>query len=152
MSTTDRIERETVIEAPVGHVWAMLTEAQHLGRWFADAGAEIDLRPGGDLTLHWAEHGSARGRIEDVVPEQRLVLRWAPFKEPGGGEPTDGNSTRIEFTLSAEGDATRLRVVESGFDALDCSPEQRAANRASNTEGWAYELGHLREHAVHARA
>ena len=43
----DQIERETVIAAPVERVWALLTEAEHLGRWFGDAGAEIDLRPGG---------------------------------------------------------------------------------------------------------
>ena len=37
----DKIERETFIAAPVERVWALITEAEHLGRWFGDAGAEI---------------------------------------------------------------------------------------------------------------
>jgi uncharacterized protein YndB with AHSA1/START domain len=45
----DRIERKALINAPQERVWELLTEAEHLGRWFGDAGAEIDLRPGGRI-------------------------------------------------------------------------------------------------------
>ena len=62
----DTIEREVQIDAPVEHVWALLTQAEHLGTWFGDAGAEIDLRPGGMLSLSWEEHGTAHGRVERV--------------------------------------------------------------------------------------
>jgi uncharacterized protein YndB with AHSA1/START domain len=41
----EQIERETVIAAPVERVWALLTEAEHLGRWFGDAGAESTCGP-----------------------------------------------------------------------------------------------------------
>ena len=147
MQVPDQIEREVVIEAPVERVWALITEAEHLGAWFADSGAEIDLRPGGALVMHWAEHGTARGRIERIEPQRLLSLRWAPFTEPGGAEPTEGNSTLVEFTLAAEDDGTRLRVVESGFAALACSDEQKLENLEGNTEGWTMELGHLVEYA-----
>jgi uncharacterized protein YndB with AHSA1/START domain len=143
----DEIERETVINAPVERVWELVTEAEHLGRWFGDAGAEIDLRPGGAMVLRWAEHGTARGRVVTVEPPTRFAYRWAPFKDPAGGEPVEGNSTLVEFTLQREGDATRLRVVETGFAALAASEEQRAKNAGSNTEGWAHETGELREYA-----
>ena len=145
--TPDQIERETTIEAPVERVWELLTQAEHVGRWFGDAGAEIDLRPGGELVMHWREHGSSRARIEAVEPHSRFSYRWAPYKDPGGDEPVEGNSTLVEFTLAAEGNATRLRVVESGFAALACSDEQRAANLEGNTEGWAAELGELADYA-----
>ena len=56
--SVDQIERETTIEAPVERVWALLTEPEHVGRWFGDAGAEIDLRPGGEMVMRWAEHGA----------------------------------------------------------------------------------------------
>ena len=79
---TDQIERETVINAPVERVWELITEAEHLGRWFGDAGAEIDLRPGGAMVLRWAEHGTSRGRVVAVEPHTRFSYRWAPFKEP----------------------------------------------------------------------
>jgi uncharacterized protein YndB with AHSA1/START domain len=143
----DQIERETVINAPVERVWTLITEAEHLGRWFGDAGAEIDLRPGGAMVLRWSEHGTALGRVVAVEPRTRFSYRWAPFKDPGGDEPVDGNSTLVEFTLQPEGDATRLRVVESGFASLATSEQQRAENLNGNTEGWAYETGELREYA-----
>ena len=143
----DRIERETVISAPVERVWELITDAEHLGRWFADAGAEIDLRPGGAMVLRWTDHGTSRGRVVEVEPRTRFSYRWAPFKDPGGDEPVEGNSTLVEFTLHPERDATRLRVVESGFASLATSDEQRAKNLSSNTEGWKQETGELREYA-----
>lgn len=143
----DQIEREIVIDAPVQRVWELITQAEHLGRWFGDAGAEIDLRPGGALVLRWAEHGTSRGRVVAVEPHSRFSYRWAPFKDPGGEEPVEGNSTLVEFTLAPAGDGTRLRVVESGFASLDTSDERRAQNVEGNTRGWELETDELREYA-----
>lgn len=143
----DQIERDTVINAPLERVWELITEAEHLGRWFGDAGAEIDLRPGGAMVLHWSEHGTSHGRVVAVEPRTRFAYRWAPFKDPGGEEPVDGNSTLVEFTLAPEGDGTRLRVTESGFASLATSDDQRAKNHSGNTEGWKFEIGELQEYA-----
>jgi uncharacterized protein YndB with AHSA1/START domain len=147
----DSIEREVVIEAPVERVWELVTKAEHLGRWFGDAGAEVDLRPGGALELRWTKD-QARGRVEAVEPPRLFAFRWAPFEDPGGAQPTDDNSTRVEFTLSEEGDGTRLRVVESGFDALATSEEQRRSNLEGNTDGWRQELGELQDYATRVAA
>jgi uncharacterized protein YndB with AHSA1/START domain len=144
--TTDAIEREVLVEAPIERVWATITEAEQIGAWFGDAGAEVDLRPGGTMTVHWAEHGSVEATIVAVDPPTTFSYCWAPFKDPAGKQPTAGNSTLVQFTLDAQGDSTLVRVVESGFAALDCSDEQRAANAAGNTEGWQIELGHLEQH------
>ena len=61
----ERIEREIVIEAPIDVVWAVLTEPEHVAGWFSDL-AEIDLRPGGEATFDWREHGPARAWVERV--------------------------------------------------------------------------------------
>ena len=148
MTVSDQIEREVVIYAPVERVWELVTEAEHLGRWFGDAGAEIDLRPGGAMVLRWAEHGANHGRVVAVEPHTRFSYRWAPFRDPGGEEPVEGNSTLVEFTLAPEGDGTRLRVVESGFASLATTEQQRAENLEGNTEGWRLELGELQEYAA----
>lgn len=63
-----------------------------------------------------------------VVPRLKAVS--------AGQELTEGNSTVVEFTLSAEGDKTRRTVVESGFAALAVSEEVRATTVANLTEGW----------------
>jgi uncharacterized protein YndB with AHSA1/START domain len=148
----DQIERETVINAPVERVWELITTAEHLGRWFGEAGAEIDLRPGGELVLRWSEEEASRGRVVAVEPRARFAFRWAPFADPGGDEPVEGNSTLVEFTLRAEQGSTLLRVVESGFASLATSDVQRAKDRDGNTEGWGLKTDALRTYAERVAA
>jgi uncharacterized protein YndB with AHSA1/START domain len=137
----DQIEREIVIAAPVSRVWAALTEADQIGTWFGDAGAEIDPRPGGALTIRWQDHGAFHSTIERIEPERYFSWRWA---HAAGERPRPGNSTLVAFTLTPEGDGTRLRVVESGFQALEMTDDERANNVADNTRGWREELEELR--------
>jgi uncharacterized protein YndB with AHSA1/START domain len=139
-----QIERETLIAAPVERVWSLLTEAEHVGSWFCDAGAEIDLRPGGAMVLRWTEHGTTHARVVDVEPHRRFSYRWAAEAE---SEQIEGNSTLVEFTLDATDEGTRLRVVESGFEELAVTDEQRRARVEDNTEGWEIQLGRVRERA-----
>ncbi|HSE80957.1 MAG TPA: SRPBCC domain-containing protein [Gaiellaceae bacterium] len=139
----DRIEREIFIDAPLETVWAIVTEPEHVGAWFSDS-AEIELRPGGDTTLTWEEYGSVRARVEKVEPPTSFSFRWA---RPVGAEPRAGNSTLVELSLSAEGEGTRLRVVESGFRELERSEEEKAKYAGENERGWEHELGELREYA-----
>ena len=145
----EKIERETVIAAPVERVWKLLTEADHLGSWFGDAGAEIDLRPGGAMALSWEEHGTVRARVERVEPHRLFSYRWASKMD---AEPEDGASTLVEFTLEPAGSGTVLRVVETGFAALDLPPEEQAKRADGNTEGWDYEMRDLSEYARSAEA
>jgi uncharacterized protein YndB with AHSA1/START domain len=139
-----QIERETMIAAPVERVWSLLTEAEHVGDWFCDAGAEIDLRPGGAMVLRWTEHGTTHARVVDVEPHRRFSYRWAAEAE---SEQIEGNSTLVEFTLDPTDEGTRLRVVESGFEDLAVTDEQRRARVEDNTEGWEIQLRRVRERA-----
>ena len=140
----ERIEREVLIEAPVDVVWAVVTEPDHVAGWFGDS-AEIDLRPGGKAVLTWEKHGSALARIEKVEPPHTFSFRWA---RPMGAEPGEDNSTLVEFNLSAEGEHTRLRVVESGFQTLDASEDEKATYAKENTQGWKAELDDLQEYVA----
>lgn len=139
----ERIEREVIIAAPVERVWAVVTQAEHIGTWFGDAGAEVDLRPGGLLVVAYKEHGKFRSRIEKVEPPRLFSFRAVVNGEQ---EPTPENSTLIEFTLFPEGNSTRLRVVESGFHSLGWPEEQKAKYVEGNIEGWSIELGHLQDY------
>jgi uncharacterized protein YndB with AHSA1/START domain len=143
----DRIERETTIAAPVERVWSVLTEAEHIGGWFTDAGAEIDLRPGGALVMRWQEYGMTRARVEAVEPPRRFAYRWTAHHAQEGAEPAEGNSTLVEFTLAPEGDGTRLRVVETGFASLDTSEDKVKSNYDDNVGGWQQMVEKAREYA-----
>jgi uncharacterized protein YndB with AHSA1/START domain len=144
MQVPDQIEREVLIDAPIERVWALVTEAEHFGAWFADSGAEIDLQPGGAMSLSWDEHGTVRARVERVERPRLFSYRWANAIDT---EPVEGRSTLVEFSLAPEGAGTRVRVVESGFASLDTSDEERLRQVDDNTKGWGIELGHLVEHA-----
>jgi uncharacterized protein YndB with AHSA1/START domain len=133
--TPDRIERDITIDAPVERVWSVLTEAEHIGGWFAERGAEIDLRPGGALIMHWNEWPTTTARVEAVEPPRRFAYRWTAH-HAAAEEPAEGNSTLVEFTLTPEGSSTRLRVVETGFAALATGEEQRKSNYDDNVGGW----------------
>jgi uncharacterized protein YndB with AHSA1/START domain len=146
---TDRIERDVLIAAPVERVWELITTAEHLGRWFGDAGAEIDLRPGGAMMLRWQSGDVLHGRVEAVEPPRRFAWRWLLT---GATEPTPATSTLTEFTLAAEADGTRVAVVESGFDGLDLEAAEKAERLASHETGWEFELGELAAHAAGAEA
>lgn len=139
-----QIEREIIIDAPVSRVWATITQPQHLGTWFGDNGAEVDLRPGGTMKISWKEHGSQLTTIERVEPERYFSWRWM---SPAGQTPNADNSTLVEFSLTPEGNGTRLRVVETGFDNLALSEEERVARYNDNTQGWREELNELRDYA-----
>lgn len=147
--STDLIEREVRIAAPVERVWALVTEAEHLGSWFGDAGAEVDLRPGGAMTLTWSEWGTTHARVERVEPPRLFSWRWLL---DGEDEPSEGNSTLVEFTLRADGGETLLKVVEAGFDGLDLPEEERRRRYASHTGGWQRELDELAAHALQPAA
>jgi len=145
----DRIEREILIEAPVDVVWGVVTEPDHIKQWFTDA-TELDLRPGGAGTLFWdekatcAESATAHLRVEAVEPPHRFAFRW---DFPQDAEPGPDNSLLVEFTLVAEGDSTRLRLVESGFDVLDRPADTKARYIDDHDHGWDLHLARLREYA-----
>jgi len=140
---TDRIESEIVINAPRDRVWAALTEAGHVANWFGDS-AEVDLRPGGRMVFGWKEYGNHYAVVERVERPGFFSYRWS---HGAGVEPAAGNSTLVEFTLTPEQSATRLRVVETGFASLAATEEEQATAVKENTEGWASELRELQAYA-----
>jgi uncharacterized protein YndB with AHSA1/START domain len=129
----DSIVREIVVAASVARVWEVLTRAEYVGRWFGADKAEIDLRPGGSFVMVWAEHGTGYARVEQVEEQALFSFRWAIEQ---GAEPAPGEETLVEFTLTPEGDGTRLTVVESGFSKLDRPAEKQEWHRERNVDGW----------------
>jgi uncharacterized protein YndB with AHSA1/START domain len=133
----DTIERTIHIDAPVERVWTIVTEPEHLGTWFGDAGAS---RAGDIITMAWKEYGEAELRIVREDAPHVFAFRW-DANDPGIGD------TLVEFTFTPEDSGTRLTVVESGWGDLRTSPERQAELRDGNTEGWQHELGDLERYA-----
>jgi uncharacterized protein YndB with AHSA1/START domain len=147
VGSEDRIEREITIAAPVERVWAVLTEPEHVGKWFGQGPpARIDLRPGGIMYLDHGQYGQFPTRIEKVDPPHYFAYRWASAYP--GQEATEHNSTLVEFTLTPDSDGTRLHLAESGFATLEVPEVTRAtASYESHSGGWTDVLAQMREHA-----
>lgn len=129
----EHITHDIFVAATPEKVWALLTEADQIARWFAFDGAEIDLRPGGVLTMTWKEHGVYTAIIDTVAPPHTFAYRWARLP---GELPGPGNSTLVTFTIHPEGDGVRLSVTESGFRDLDLPAAEQAAWAGDNQQGW----------------
>lgn len=131
--SADRIERDTLIAAPLERVWSLVAEP---GFWAAD---EANLsgtvaREGESMVARHSEHGDFPVRVEKVQPPTYVAYRWVSAFP--GEELREDNSTLVEFTLTPEGDKTRLRVVESGFAALATSEDNRRNVIKDHGGGW----------------
>jgi uncharacterized protein YndB with AHSA1/START domain len=142
--SADRIERETLIAAPLERVWSLVAEP---GFWVADKASlpGTVARAGESMVAKNSEVGDFPVRVEKVEPPTYLAYRWASAFP--GEELREDNSTLVEFTLTQEGDQTRLRVVESGFAALAGSEELRGRAVQDNSGGWPLELDALKARA-----
>jgi uncharacterized protein YndB with AHSA1/START domain len=125
-----RIERETLIAAPLQRVWSLVTEP---GFWVGGPTTGTPARVG-ESVIAKNEYGDFPVRVEEMDPPTYVAYRWASAFP--GEELREDNSTLVEFTLTVEGDRTRLRVVESGFAAIASAALRRDAMR-NNTSGWA---------------
>ncbi|MEU1792121.1 SRPBCC domain-containing protein [Streptomyces sparsogenes] len=140
----DRIEREVYVPAPVDRVWRVLTTPEHVRVWYAFEGCEIDPRPGGTLRFRWDEKGEFHGRVEKAVPDALFRFRLAREPDrPLAPGPGSGDSTLVEFVLSAEGGGTRLRVAESGIRGLSLPDEAKAKHAEYAAATWATALEEL---------
>ncbi|MFI6713251.1 SRPBCC domain-containing protein [Nonomuraea sp. NPDC050478] len=134
---SDAIERVLVLRHPVERVWAALTTAEGLSRWFGSV-AEIDLRPGGRAFFRWDDLGDESvATIVVVDPPRRFAFRWAIEGLPEADAPR----TLVDFTLEPIPDGTRLRLMESGFTQA-AADVARSAHQA-NSQGWDTELADL---------
>jgi uncharacterized protein YndB with AHSA1/START domain len=147
----DSVEREILIEAPPEVVWGVVTEPDQISRWFSDA-AEVEPLAGATGALIWRAGGRAGNnefdatvaiRVVSAEPYRRFCFRW---NYPEGAEPDERNSALVEFILTEEPGGTRLRVIESGIDAVTHDDEGKAKYLESHAQGWVKHLGELLEY------
>ena len=138
---------QDVLPYPPERLWRALTTSELIGRWLMPNDFEpvvgkrftFTTRPIGD----W--DGVVHCEVLEIEPPRRLVYSWK------GG--TDANNAKanyasrldsvVTWTLQAEGNGTRLRMVHSGFR----SPENDFAYDAMSS-GWRRIVGRISEIAA----
>jgi uncharacterized protein YndB with AHSA1/START domain len=149
-SETDRIERSTLINAPRERVWELLSNAEQFGAWFGANLKGQAFAPGqrarGNITYPGWEHVFFDVVVERVEPQELLSYRWHPYAVDPAVDYTQEEPTLVIFTLAdAPGNATLLKVVESGFDKVP--PHRRLEAFRMNSGGWEAQMENIRRHA-----
>jgi len=147
---------ERFIDAPTRLVWEALTTPEHLKEWYMPrpwgrvTRAEIDLRPGGILSIDIAV-GDGRdtpnvGCILEVVPMERLV--WTSMLFPGY-RPAVFDDIPITAIMTMEAEGTGTRYV---FTALHRNEADLENNKASGFyEGTGIAVDQFVEHVLAMR-
>lgn len=136
----DAIEREIFIRAEIDHVWSLVSKA---GFWVGDdLHFDADAKEGETVVIDTAKYGRFPVRVDRLEPPRYAAYRWAGGFP--GADPTEANSTLVEFTLVEQDGGVMLRLKESGFATLAGTQAFRDAKHDDNAAGWATQLAHLR--------
>jgi uncharacterized protein YndB with AHSA1/START domain len=146
-TTTDRIEKQVMLDAPRSRVWRALTEVKQFNSWFGVT-LETPFSPGaevsGQINIRGFENVTMTIWIEAMEAERFFSFRWHPYAIEQGTDYSVEPTTLVTFTLEDSDAGTVLTIVESGFDAI---PESRRAKAFSmNSSGWNGQAENIRKY------
>jgi uncharacterized protein YndB with AHSA1/START domain len=146
--STDRIERQIEIKAPVSRVWKALTDHKEFGQWFR-VNLESPFVPGkltrGKITYPGYEHVVMEVLVHKIDPERYFAFYWHPYAVDPAVDYSKEDRTLVEFRLEQTTAGTLLQVTESGFDAIPAS--RRAEAFRMNSGGWEQQLRNIQAYA-----
>jgi uncharacterized protein YndB with AHSA1/START domain len=147
-SSTDRIEKRVVLNAPRSRVWRAISNAAEFGSWF---GVKFSgpFTPGtplrGTITPTTVDAKVAESQatyagadfeitVDRIEPEHLFSFRWHPFAVDPKHDYADEPMTLVVFELEEVAGGTQLTIVESGFDGIPAARRARAFEM--NEGGW----------------
>ena len=148
--STDRIERQIVINAPRSRVWRALADAGEFGSWFGVAfegqAFVAGQRTQGRITHPGYEHLKFEVQVGRVEPERVLAFRWHPYAVDPSVDYSKEPTTLVVFELADAPGGTLLKLVESGFDAIPAA--RRAEAFRMNSGGWDAQMQNIARHVA----
>jgi uncharacterized protein YndB with AHSA1/START domain len=150
--STDRIEKQILLKAPLARVWRALSDSKEFGSWF---GMRFDgpFAPGTRMrgvivpTAVNAEVAGAQKKyeetpfeimIEQMEHERLFSFRWHPGAVDPAIDYSHEPTTLVAFALEQVSGGVMLTLTESGFDQIPL--ERRAKTFASNDQGWSIQM------------
>src|SRR6266540_3420502 len=135
MTSTDRIEKQVTLRAPVSRVWRAIVDAQE----------QMGVEPSG---VKVPASSTTLFTVERIEPERTFSFRWVPYGIDADADPEREPTTLVELTLEPVAEGTRLTIVESGFDRVPAHRRTRALRM--NEGGWAAQADNLRKYVDRA--
>jgi uncharacterized protein YndB with AHSA1/START domain len=123
------------IQAPTARVWSALTDPALVSKWMMGATVRSSWKKGDPITWNGEYEGksySDKGEVLQVEPGRRLV--HTHFSAMSGAEDKPENYHRLDWKLAADGDATKLTLVQSGAHS-QAEADQFKQNWATMLDG-----------------
>jgi uncharacterized protein YndB with AHSA1/START domain len=143
-NSTDRIEKQVLLQAPPKRVWRALTHSAEFGDWFRVKLSDPFI-PGKSISgpvLHPGyEHLTWTVTVEKMEPERLFSWRWRPHAIDPNRDYSHEPTTLVTFELTEVPGGTLLKVTESGFDGIPL--DRRDTAYRGNSEGWAIQMGNI---------
>jgi uncharacterized protein YndB with AHSA1/START domain len=147
------------IAKPVHEVFEAVADPQQLSQYFTTGGAQGRLETGATVTWDFHDYpGAFPVQVVEVVPDEKIVLRWAASDgEPPNLPEVDARErgtdyqTQVTMTFSGLDDGrTLVEIAEEGWRQTE------GALKASygNCQGWSQMLCALKvwlEHGINLR-
>lgn len=147
--STDEIQKQILLKAPIERVWSAITETQKFGAWF---GMKLkgDFCAGkityGEMAMTQMNDEIAKMQepfqgfpvelhVQDMKAPKTFSFKWHVYAE--GLPLNEMPMTLVTFNLEEKGGETFLTIVESGFDKLP--PALKKQSFDGNSEGWAHQ-------------
>lgn len=161
--TTDRIEKQILLKAPLARVWRAISDSTEFGTWF---GMKFDgpFAPGARMrgtivpTQVDPEVASAQKKyegtpfeitIEQIEPQRLFSLRWHPGAVDPNVDYSQEPNTLVVFELKETSEGVLLTLTESGFDGIPL--ERRAQAFAQNERGWTLQMKLIEAYLAQSR-
>jgi uncharacterized protein YndB with AHSA1/START domain len=150
-TSTDRIDKHSLLHAPVERVWRAISDASAFGRWFGVAfdgrfvegtrltGRMVPTSVDPEVAKLQEPHAGKALEIwvQRIEPMRRFSFRWHPFAIDPGTDYSKEPTTLVLFEVRSVPDGTELTISESGFDQIPLA--RRAQAFAANDAGWAHQ-------------
>jgi uncharacterized protein YndB with AHSA1/START domain len=154
MTISDRLEKQSILPAPIARAWRAISDSREFGAWF---GAAFDgpFVAGQKLTgrikpttvdpevakLQAPHEGKPFDiLVETVEAPRRFSFRWHPFAIDPAVDYSKEPTTLVAFELSEVAGGTLLRITESGFDRI---PALRRAQAFEANQGGQFTSGNV---------
>ncbi len=109
------------IAAPPSLVFRYFVDPERMRTWMGVT-VDADARPGGHYRVDVTGEAVAVGEFVEVVPDERIVWTWGWEGDAHGVPP---GSTTVEVSLTADGDATIVRLRHLGLPDADAVARHR---------------------------
>jgi len=152
MTMTDRIEKKSLLRAPLERVWKAISDAKEFGHWFGVTfdgefiegatltGKIVPTQVDAEVAKMQEAHAgmSFTIRVDRIEPMRVFSYSWHPFAIDAAVDYSNEPMTQVVFALSETEGGTLLTVTESGFDRIPLA--RRADAFEANDEGWSFQL------------